>query len=99
MAVAAVSLGSHLILVDAIPSLAEGYIPASRISKVTDELPTVTTSLMEIITAVSEEVDKALAKVTPKGAEVEIGIKFNVDGNVILAKVGAEGNLKITLKW
>ena len=34
-----------------------------------------------------------------KSAVVELGIKVTAEGNVIVAKGSAEGNLKVTLSW
>jgi hypothetical protein len=35
----------------------------------------------------------------PDEVECKIGIKFNAEAGVVLAKVSSEGNLELTLKW
>lgn len=35
----------------------------------------------------------------PDEVECKIGIKFNVEAGIIIAKTSTEGNLEITLKW
>jgi len=36
---------------------------------------------------------------SPDEVECKIGIKFNVEAGVIIAKTSTEGNMEITLKW
>lgn len=35
----------------------------------------------------------------PDEIECKVGIKFTADANIVIANVGAEGNLELTLKW
>lgn len=35
----------------------------------------------------------------PDEIECKVGIKFTADAGIMIAKVGAEGNLELTLKW
>jgi hypothetical protein len=52
---------------------------------------------------------RSLAKVTidsiknlpdkPKEVTIEFGLKLQADTNAIIASIGAEGNIKVTLKW
>lgn len=94
-----VRLGNHTVLVETSADAAAGYVPASRGARIADDLQSAAGSLAETILGVVEEVDAAIRQVAPREAEVEIGIKFTGEGSVFLAKVGAEANLKVTLKW
>ncbi len=38
-------------------------------------------------------------QITPDEFSLEFGLKFNVEGSAVVAKVGAEATLKITMKY
>ncbi len=38
-------------------------------------------------------------KIAPKKAQVEFGLQFNGEGNVYVAKIGAQASFKISFEW
>jgi hypothetical protein len=54
-------------------------------------------TIQEMSARVSSTIESLQKK--PKNVEVAFGIKFDADFDVIIAKVGTEASLTVTLKW
>ena len=77
-----------------------GYAQAS----VAGQLAAKLLPLGEALNPVVEMLDSLVAKLrtaagNPKGVEIKVGLKFGVDGNIIVAKGSAEGNLEVKLTY
>jgi len=99
MPVIQVRLGNHPVLIESSDVTESGYVKATRGGRTMEEMQNAAVSLADTIRGVVEEIDAAIRDAMPAQAEVELGVKFIGEGSALLAKIGAEANLKITLKW
>ena len=54
-------------------------------------------AIVEVAKSTAQMIEKAGAAARPDRVEVEFGLKFSASGGVIMAGVGGEASLKVTL--
>lgn len=58
-------------------------------------------SAMGTLKTVATAVMEKLSNITnaPDQVEVKVGLKFNIEAGVIIARTSTEGNLSVTMRW
>ena len=95
-----VRFGDVELLVETVP--VAGSEPTSRLTKAVDGVVDVVDDLREAIVGVASSVVAAIEHAAAQAArpdrlEVEFGVKFSAQGNVIVAGLAAESTLRVTL--
>ncbi|WP_157105559.1 CU044_2847 family protein [Sphingomonas sp. TDK1] len=77
-----------------------GYAQASSAEQVAAKLMPLGEALNPIVTMLDSLITRFRATSgNPTAVEITVGLKFSVDGNIIVAKASAEGNLQIKMTY
>ncbi|VWX50878.1 conserved hypothetical protein [Novosphingobium sp. 9U] len=77
-----------------------GYAQASSAGQIAAKLLPLGEALNPIVTMLDSLITRFRATAgNPTTVEITVGLKFGVDGNIIVAKGSAEGNLQIKMTY
>lgn len=72
-------------------------VSSKDVKKVEGKFENALGTLKTVATAVIQKLDNITN--APDQVEVKVGLKFNIEAGVIIAKTSTEGNLSVTMRW
>jgi hypothetical protein len=93
--------GGGSLLIDTVSKPSSGPEPASRAGRAVEDAKKTFEASLGDISRISSMVLESLTnlEVSPKEVEVQFGISFSAEADLVLVSGTAEANLAITLKW
>lgn len=97
-------LGVIYIQVEDIPNSSEAGEESMSIVKTANPTQKVVANLQDALDSVGKLAGKITQAIVnnpmfPDEIECKLGIKFTADASIMIANVGSEGSLELTLKW